>query len=246
MKKVMLQVVIVFVMSFVVINQSAAWVCACVATAQESTQITNKIQLIYQLQEQIQMVKNQFQMLEGLTGGMVSGLTGANSQILQQFKQVQDVWKQATSLTHAMDNFTDLHNKRHPEHVAGTQVNAEEERRRRDKEWREMADAYLEGLNMNAQDLENSAKAREKLFASMQTTEGQVQAVQALGAFINHTSALVEKNGEILSGYVTMFAENEQDKRDEADNTAKNLELAFDEAKNVQPSGKGYSPKPAW
>lgn len=246
MRKAIIQLFVISIFSLVIVNQTAAWTCACTATAQESTQIANKIQLIKQLAEQVQMVKNQYQMLRQLTGSMASGLNGANSQIFEQFRKVQDVWKSAESLTHAMDNFTDLHNKRHPEHLEGTQVKAEEERRRRDKEYKQMLDSYLKGINMNALDFENREKMRQKLMDTLQSTEGQVQAIQALGGLINHTSMLVDKNTEVVSGYVTMFAENEQDRRDQEDTENKNLQLAIQGAKNERPTGKGHKPKFQW
>lgn len=245
MLKRSIQIFILIISSLIVINQATP-ACTCVATAQESTQITNKIQLIKQLEEQIMMVKNQFQMLEGLTGGMLSGISGANMQIMNQFMKVKDIWKQAGSLTHSMDDFIDKHNERHPEHLEDTEVNAAEERKRRDEEYTKMLDAYLEGLNLNAQDLQNSQQVRNQLMGVLQSTEGQVQAIQALGGLINHSSQLVEQNGQIASSYVTMFAENELDKRAREDNVEKNLEKAFDNAKSVQPSGKGFKPKSQW
>ena len=230
----------------VIINQSAAWTCACTATAQESTQLLNKVQLIKQLAEQIQMVKNQYQMLMQLSGSLKSGLAGANSQIMSQFEQVQDIWKEAESLTHSMDDFLSKHIERHPEQHAGEEVNAELARRKRDKEYAEMLKSYLEGLNMQAQDFEDRANTRQKLFDTLSSTEGQVQAIQALGGLINHTSSMIDQQTEVMAGFTTMFAENELDKRDQLDNALKNRELALDQAKNEPTTGRGYRPKSQW
>lgn len=238
------QMCLIFVLSLIVINQSAAFTCACVATAQESTQIANKLQLIKQLAEQIQMVKNQYQMLQQLTSGLTSGLNGANQAIMVQFSKVQDLWKSAKSLTHVMDDFETKHNQRHPEHKAGMQVNADEEWDRRYKESKEMMDKYLYGINMRAKDFESRERARQKLFEVLASTEGQVQAIQALGALINHTSVMIDQNTEVLSGYVTMFAENEQDKKDEQNNARKNMQLALERATKEQPTGREYRAKP--
>ena len=215
-------------------------------TAQEHTQLLNKIQLIKQLVEQVNMVKNQYEMLKKLSSQIASGLSGANLQVLKQFDAVRNIWKDAKSLTHAMDSFMDKHAERNPEHKAGTIMSFEEERQRRDKENRDMLDSYLKGLNMNAKDWENSAKAREKLFETLQTTEGQVQAIQALGALINHTSMLIEKQNEITSSFVTMYAEDQLDKRGLEDNKSKNLKTALEAGKNEKGTGKGFKGTYKW
>lgn len=246
MKKRITRCLLVGLFVLLFINQSAAWTCACTATAQESTQLLNKVQLIKQLAEQIQMVKNQYQMLMQLTGGLKSGLSGATSQIMSQFEEVQDIWREAESLTHSMDDFLSKHIERHPEQHAGEEVQAEIARRKRDKEYADMIKSYLEGINMQAQDFEDRGKARQKLFDTLASTEGQVQAVQALGSLINHTSAMIDQQTEVLSGFTTMFAEAELDKRDQLDNAMRNRELALDQAKNEPTTGRGYRPKSQW
>jgi len=244
--KNLLQTLIIIILSLVVINQSAAFTCACTATAQESTQLANKLQLIKQLEEQLRMVQNQYQMLKKLTGDLTSGLNGANQTIISQWAKVTNLWKSVTSLTHATEDFEAKHRERHPEHKDGTEVDAEKERLRRLKESREMYEKYLAGLNMRAKDFENRELARQKLFEALASTEGQVQAIQALGALINHTSLMVDQNTEVLSGYVTMFAENELDKKEEKDNSAKNLRKALRQAAQEKESGRGFRAKPQW
>ena len=236
---------IIFALSLLLLTADAASAarCWCTATSQESTQLTNKAQLIKQLEEQVRMVDNQLAMLQSLSSSMTSGLNGANTIIMQQFNSLLSAWKKATSLTHVMDNFEDLHKKRHPEHVEGTMVHVENERRRRDAEWAAMIDAYLRGLNLSSQQLENAQAAREQLFSVLQSTTGQVQAIQALGAMVNHVSMILERNGEIMAGYTTMFAENESDKRALVDNERKNVETALDGLiENTKPTGKGHKP----
>lgn len=245
--KIMTRMILIFILSLVVIiKPSEAFTCTCIATAQESTQLANKVQLIKQLTEQIQMVKNQYQMLEGLTSELNSGLNGATNQIMTQFMKVQELWKSATSLTHVADDFEKKHKEKHPEHKEGTEVDAAREKERRDKEFWEMLQKYLAGLNMNAKDFARREALRQKLFEALASTEGQVQAIQALGALINHTSMLIDKNTEVLSGYITMFAENEQDKRDERANAQRNLQLALEKASQEKTTGRGYTATPQW
>ena len=99
---------------------------------------------------------------------------------------------------------------------------------------------------MQAQDFEDRANTRQKLFDTLSSTEGQVQAIQALGGLINHTSSMIDQQTEVMAGFTTMFAENELDKRDQLDNALKNRELALDQAKNEPTTGRGYRPKSQW
>lgn len=208
--------------------------------AQESTQIQNKLKLIQQLEQQIRSVENQMKMITRLSEQMQIGLEGANGLIMEQFNKILDIWKKAGSLTHATDDFEDLHKKRHPEYKDGEEINVEAERRRRDKEWKEMVDAYLKGLHMNAKDLENRQKAREKMFDVLQSAEGQVQAIQALGALVNHSTLVLERNGEIVSSIATMLAEKELDGKALKDNANKNMEESYEYMKDIKPTGKGH------
>lgn len=210
------------------------------AFAQESTQLANKFKLIEQLEQQIRSVENQLKMITTLSEQMKSGLEGANSLIMEQFNKVLDIWKKAGSLTHATDDFEDLHKKRHPEYKDGEEVNVEAERRRRDKEWKEMVDAYLKGLHMNAKDLENRQKAREQMFEVLQSAEGQLQAIQALGALINHATVVLERNGEIVSSIATSLSEKELDKQALTDNVKKNMEQSYDHMKNIPQKNGGH------
>lgn len=208
--------------------------CWCTATAQESTQLANKLQLIKQLQEQVNMVAAQKQMIEKLSSGMASQLNGANTMILSQFDTLMKTLKDAKSLTHAMDDFMNKHNERHPEHPIGEQIDAQAERRRRDQQWKETLDAYLEALNMSARDLENRNKARQQLYDVLQSSQGQLQALQTLGAMINHTSMILEQNGQQTAGLITMFAQNEQDRRDKGTDSDQNMQLGFEEMKKLE------------
>jgi len=216
--------------------------CWCRATSQESTQLINKAKLIQQLEEQVRMVKNQLKMLEKLSGSMVSGLKGANTLITNQFDKIIDTWKDSMSLTHVMDNFEDMHRKRHPERQEGVPINAEIERQRRDKEWEEMVSAYLKGLNMKAKDLNNSAAARQKLMEVLQSSEGQVQAIQALGGMVDHTAMILEQNGQVASGMMTLVAEKELDRRNQENDEKQNWKTAIDGMDEfTKPTGKGHT-----
>lgn len=223
---------------------NTAWAssCWCRATSQESTQLENKAQLIKQLQEQVKMVATQVQMIEKLSGQMSSKLDGANTMILGQFDNLINTWKESMSLTHVMDNFEDLHNKRHPERDDNVAIEAEAERHRRYAEWAAMMDAYLKGLNLTAKDLENAQKARQEMYDVLQSTNGQLQAIQALGAMVNHTSMILERNSQIQSAYVTMFAENVRDKDNARRDEDINLGLGFEGMRNIENEGSGHKP----
>lgn len=227
-------------MAVLIVSLSAGQVMAM--TAQESTQLRNHAQLIKQLTEQAKMVRNQYQMLQKLTGEMAGDLSGANMEILELFRKMQDAWLGTKGLTHTMDDFMDKHNERHPTHEPGTIVNVEEERRRRDQERLGMIEAYLKGLNIYARDFENREALRQKLYDVLQGTDGQLQAIQALGGVINQISTAIEAQTQILSASVMMAAEKELDKDALADNEKKNTEAAAQAARDHKPSGRKFNP----
>lgn len=215
--------------------------CYCRATSLESTQLKNKFELVKQLQEQVKIVSAQMRMIEKLSGQMSSKLNGANSMILGQFDRLIRTWQDAMSLTHATDDFMEKHRERHPGYVPGGDFNYQAENNRRDTEWKKMVEAYLKGINLTALDLADAHKTRQTMYNVLQSAEGQVQALQALGAMINHTSMILERNGQLVAAQTVMFAENETDSREKAAAVDASLEASFKgmkEAENEAPPFK--------
>jgi len=233
MRKVFLVCFVFFVFLTVTAQPSEAWR----ATVAEQ---------IVQTRQMLEQIAQKRRMLENLTGALRNGLEIPASEIMAQFDQVHDLWRQATSLSHSMDDFIPRHNERHAEHRQGEVRNAEAERLRQDREFREMVAAYLEGLNINAQNFENREQARQRMFDTLTRTEGQVQAIQALGALMNHTSTMIDQQTEVLSSFITMQMEAELERRNQERTANKNMELALEYGMNIQPPSRRHTPSVIW
>ena len=66
-----------------------------------------------------------------------------------------------------------------------------------------------QGLNASYKDL------RVKLFDLVKKPNGQVQAIQALGGYLDHAATMLAMNEQAIQSFVTAYAEFERDEMDE-------------------------------
>ena len=111
---------------------------------------------------------------------------------------------------------------------------------KRDKQWKESTEAYLKTLNLNAKEFEDDQKTRDKLMEALSSAEGQVQALQALGALMDHANSMIARDEQTLQGFMTVYMESERDKIDEYEDMVKNLEEGFQSLKDVQLNGQSF------
>ena len=117
-----------------------------------------------------------------------------------------------------------------------------ERNEKRDKQLKQTFEAYLKSLNITAKDFKNDEKTREKLLTALSNSEGQVQALQALGALLDHASSMIARNEQTLQGFMTTFLESERDEIDEREQKEQSILEAYKSLKNLQIPGQTFTP----
>ena len=79
---------------------------------------------------------------------------------------------------------------------------------------------------------------RSKLWEILKKPNGQTQAIQALGGFIEHTNTMMVLNEQAIQAFVTMFAEYERDEMDERQDFGKATLEVCATLKNHRPTAK--------
>ena len=167
--------------------------------AQETTQITVKVKAVAEWLNTLEMQLNQLKMLAQLPQSVISEINGMKELLSENFSQVRNILQQVESITHFTDDIENMLKTRHPDWQAGLKINDLKERNeKRDKQLKQTFEAYLKALNTTARDFKNDEKTREKLLSALSNSEGQVQALQALGALLDHTSSIIARNEQTL------------------------------------------------
>ena len=211
--------------------------------AQETTQITVKIKAIAEWLNTIEMKLNQLKMLAQLPQSVINQINGMKELLTENFSQVRGILQQVDSITHFTDDIENMLKSRHPEWQQGLDIDELKERnKKRDKQLKQTFEAYLKALNITAKDFKNDEQTREKLLSALSNSEGQVQALQALGALLDHTSSIIARNEQILQGFMTVFLEAERDDVDKREQLEQSIVKAYKSLQNLQAPGQTFTP----
>ena len=211
--------------------------------AQETTQITVKVKAVAEWLNTLEMQLNQLKMLAQLPQSVISEINGMKELLSENFSQVRNILQQVESITHFTDDIENMLKTRHPDWQAGLKINDLKERNeKRDKQLKQTFEAYLKSLNITAKDFKNDEKTREKLLTALSNSEGQVQALQALGALLDHASSMIARNEQTLQGFMTTFLESERDEIDEREQKEQSILEAYKSLKNLQIPGQTFTP----
>ncbi|MBR0078753.1 MAG: hypothetical protein IJP69_12060 [Synergistaceae bacterium] len=211
--------------------------------AQETTQITVKVKAVAEWLNTLEMQLNQLKMLAQLPQSVISEINGMKELLSENFSQVRNILQQVESITHFTDDIENMLKTRHPDWQAGLKIDDLKERNeKRDKQLKQTFEAYLKSLNITAKDFKNDEKTREKLLTALSNSEGQVQALQALGALLDHTSSMIARNEQTLQGFMTTFLESERDEIDEREQKEQSILEAYKSLKNLQIPGQTFTP----
>ena len=211
--------------------------------AQETTQITVKIKAVAEWLNTIEMKLNQLKMLAQLPQSVINQINGMKELLSENFSQVRGILQQVDSITHFTDDIENMLKSRHPEWQQGLDIDELKERnKKRDKQLKQTFEAYLKTLNITAKDFKNDEQTREKLLSALSNSEGQVQALQALGALLDHTSSIIARNEQTLQGFMTVFLEAERDEVDKREQNEQSIIEAYKSLQNLQLPGKSFSP----
>jgi len=218
-------------------NPSLGWI------AQETTQITVKIKAVAEWLNTVEMKLNQLKMLAQLPQSVISEINGMKELMTENFSQVRGILQDVDSITHFTDDIESMLKDRHPDFQTGMTIdNLKERNEKRDKKLKQTYEAYLKSLNITAKDFKNDEKARDKILSTLSNSEGQVQALQALGALLDHTSSIIARNELTLQGFITTFLETERDEIDKREQKEQSILEAYKSLKNLQAPGNSYTP----
>ena len=211
--------------------------------AQEPTQITVKLKAISEWLNTLEMKTNQLKMLAQLPSQVISQIQGMKEMMVENFSQVRDILGQVESITHFTDDLEGMLKERHPEWESGLTIEGLKARNeQRDAQWKKTTEAYLKALNMTAKDFENDEKTRDKLLSTLSSSEGQVQALQALGALLDHTNSILARNEQTVQGFMTTYLEAERDEVDRREQKEQSIKEAYQSLQNIQAPGKTFKP----
>ena len=211
--------------------------------AQETTQITVKVKAVAEWLNTIEMKLNQLKMLAQLPQSVINQINGMKELLAENFSQVRGILQQVDTITHFTDDIENMLKSRHPEWQEGLNIDDLKERnKKRDKQLKLTFEAYLKTLNITAKDFKNDEKTREKLLSALSNSEGQVQALQALGALLDHTSSMIARNEQTLQGFLTTFLEVERDDIDAQEQKEQSILEAYKSLKNLQIPGQTFTP----
>ena len=219
------------------------WSSAESFIAQETTQITVKIKAVAEWLNTIEMKLNQLKMLAQLPQSVINQINGMKELLSENFSQVRGILQQVDSITHFTDDIENMLKSRHPEWQQGLDIDELKERnKKRDKQLKQTFEAYLKALNITAKDFKNDEQTREKLLSALSNSEGQVQALQALGALLDHTSSIIARNEQTLQGFLTVFLEAERDEVDKREQLEQSIVEAYKSLQNLQAPGQTFTP----
>ena len=233
---------------FTFLMLASSWVvssasCSESFIAQETTQITVKVKAVAEWLNTIEMKLNQLKMLAQLPQSVINQINGMKELLAENFSQVRGILQQVDSITHFTDDIENSLKSRHPEWQQGLNINDLKERnKKRDKQLKQTFEAYLKALNITAKDFKNDEKTREKILSALSNSEGQVQALQALGALLDHTSSIITRNEQTLQGFLTTFLEAERDDIDSQEQKEQSILEAYKSLKNLQIPGQSFTP----
>ena len=217
--------------------------CSECIIAQETTQITVKIKAVAEWLNTIDMKLNQLKMLAQLPQSVINQINGMKELLSENFSQVRGILQQVYSITHFTDDIENMLKSRHPEWQQGLNIDELKERnKKRDKQLKQTFEAYLKALNITAKDFKNDEQTREKLLSTLSNSEGQVQALQALGALLDHTSSMIARNEQTLQGFMTVFLEAERDDVDKREQLEQSIVEAYKSLQNLQAPGQTFTP----
>ena len=219
------------------------WSSAESFIAQETTQITVKIKAVAEWLNTIEMKLNQLKMLAQLPQSVINQINGMKELLSENFSQVRGILQQVDSITHFTDDIENMLKSRHPEWQQGLNIDQLKERnKKRDKQLKQTFEAYLKALNITAKDFKNDEQTREKLLSVLSNSEGQVQALQALGALLDHTNSIIARNEQTLQGFLTVFLEAERDDVDKREQLEQSIVEAYKSLQNLQAPGQTFTP----
>ena len=186
--------------------------------AQEPAQIAIAVMIQEEIKTLEKILNNQDQMLKrwDTSSSEYEAMKNYRDQLINKIKALREELKNANGLNHLTPNIENALKKRHPDWQSNLTIDQVKKRQsERETEWKKTVNAYMQSLK-KTQDLNyTSWMDRSKLWEILKKPNGQTQAIQALGGFIEHTNTMMVMNEQAIQAFITMFAEYERDEMDE-------------------------------
>ena len=192
--------------------------------AQDSTQKSILKAAEDELTQLKEMIKQQKKMVERLSSSNASTIQSNRNNLINSFKKARDVLQASDVLTHLTNNIESALSNRHPEWKTGLKISELKSRNEnRDKGWKNTMKAYLKSVNMTTRDFDNDNTMRSKLIDLLKTPEGQTQALQTLGAILDHANMMLVRNENTIQGFMAVYLEYERDNIDKHEQKNKSI-----------------------
>ena len=210
--------------------------------AQQSTQKSILEAVENEVKQLKEMIEQQKKMLAHLSSSNVSDLRSRRNALVNSFKQARQILEASDTITHVTGNLDSELKKRHPEWQEGLTIdNLKARTEDRDKGWRATMNAYLKSVNLTAKDFDSDNALRSKLMDLIQNPEGQTQALQILGALLDHSNIMLARNENTLQGLLASYLEYERDALDAREQKGRGIIEACDGLKKHKPAAKSYN-----
>ncbi len=210
--------------------------------AQETTQQSILKAAENEVEQLKKMIEHQKNMLAHLDESTVNDIKGKRENLIKNFDGIRDIIKRSGALTHLIDNFDTEFAKRHPEWKDGMTI--DELKKRNDDRYngmRETFKSYIRGLNLGIGDFKTDDEMRSKLMDLLKSPKGQTQAIQALGALLDHANLMLVRNENTIQSMMTSYMEYERDAIDRREQKGKSIIEACGGLKSHKPTAKSYN-----
>ncbi len=186
--------------------------------AEEPTQVAIALIIKEEISTLEQILDNQDKMLKrwDTSSSEYTRMRDKRKEIIKAIQNLRNTLKNANALTHMSSNMESALNSRHPAWQSGlTYDDIKTRQKNRETKWRETLKAYMNSINSSQALNADYITLRSQLFDFVKKPNGQVQAIQALGGYLDHAATMLAMNEQALQSFITAYAEFERDEMDE-------------------------------
>ncbi len=209
--------------------------------AQEVTQQSILKAAENEVEQLKKMIEHQKNMLAHLDSSTVNDIKSKRNTLIKNFEDVRKVLNKSDVITHLTDDLENKLKTRHPEWKSGMTI--DELKKRNDDRYKNMKStmvAYLNSVNLSAQDFKSDDEMRSKLMDTLKSPKGQTQAIQALGALLDHANLMLVRNENTIQSMMTAYLEYERDAIDKREQKGKSILEACGGLKSYKPKATSY------
>ena len=210
--------------------------------AQEVTQQSILKAAENEVEQLKKMIEHQKNMLAHLDESTVNDIKSKRNTLIKNFEDVRKILTQSDAITHLTSDLENKLKTRHPEWKDGMSI--DDLKKRNDDRYKNMRStmvAYLNAVNLSAQDFKSDDELRSKLMDTLKSPKGQTQAIQALGALLDHANLMLVRNENTIQSMMTAYLEYERDAIDKREQKGKSIIEACGGLKAHKPTAKSYS-----